>query len=221
DKKEFIDLLGGKAAFLSYLKDSCLTDREYDKIAENELYFNMLLERVSEENSYTEEELRRFFAENYIGIKYVFLAATDDEGEPLPEERLSEVKARAEEALLKAQDPENEFEDVVNEYGDDPFGGTTVIVSRLEAEGQSYIAGAFELSDYGVGGVFSDGTGFYIVQRVPADVTYYEENRAYIKDTADNMRFASLLDEWSAETRVSVRSSVKRINFNNLKKFVR
>ena len=221
EKKEFVELLGGKAEYLKYLKESYMTDRLYDKIAENELYFNMLFEYITAENEYTEEELRRFFAENYIGVKYIFFSTTDDEGEPLPQDETEKIKLKAEEVLAKALEPGSDFDDLIDEYGDDTLGGESMIVSRLDASGQSYLEGAFELNDNEAGGVFSDETGLYVVKRVPAEASYYEENRAYINETAANMNFNEQLEEWSSQTKVTVKRSVKRINFDNLKKFVR
>lgn len=226
DKKNFIEILGGKAKYLSYLKDSCLTDRSYDKVAENELYLNMLFDYVcSDENeAYTDEQLRRFFADNYIGVKYIFLSATDDEGELLPFFEMTKIKAQAEEVLKKAQAEDADFDELINQYSDDLFvtgGSEGIIVSRLEAEGQSYLEGAFELAPLAAGGVFEDSTGFYIVKRLPVDASYYEENRSYINDTAQSMRFAELLEGWCNDASVTVKRGVNKITFDNLKKYVR
>ena len=225
-KDSFIDMLGGKAAYLQYLNDSCLTDRGYDKLSENELYFEMLFDRVTEDESftYTDEQLRRFFGENYIKVKYVFFSFTDDTGFLLGEKETAVKRNAAQTVLEKAKEEGVDFDALISEYSEDVFapgGSGGIIVSRLEAKGTGYLEAAFGLSDNEVGGLYEDSTGLYIVKRLPVEASFYEENMLGINETAKNMLFSELLAEWCAEAKVTVSKSVDKINFDNLKKYVR
>ncbi len=224
-KDSFVDMLGGKAAYLQYLKDSCLTDRGYDKLMENELYFDMLFEHVSGDGSvtYTDEQLRRFFAENYIKVKYVFFSFTDDTGFLLGEKEIEAKRNTAKTVLSKAEE-DADFDALISEYSEDifaPGGSGGMIVSRLEAQGTGYLEAAFGLADNEVGGPFEDSTGLYIVKRLPAEASFYEENMLAVNETAENMRFSELIKQWSAEVKVTLSSSVEKITFENLKKYVK
>ena len=82
DKKEFIESLGGKYAYLDFLRESALTDRSYDAFQEDSLYYDKLYEYLCAEATeyYTDENLRQFFSENYINVKYIRLSIVDENG---------------------------------------------------------------------------------------------------------------------------------------------
>ena len=64
NKKQLIESLGGTAKYLEYLKQSCLTDRAYDKFQENECYYDLLYQYMLQdsESYFTDETLRQYFS---------------------------------------------------------------------------------------------------------------------------------------------------------------
>lgn len=225
EKKEFIKALGGNSKYLDYLKAACLTDRGYDKLAQNELYYNMLQEYVQQQSSevYTDQQLRQFFGENYICVKYIRLSITAENGEPMTEHGLAQVKNQAEEILEKSKEPDIAFEELILRYSDDVAeeGGTEgIIVSILDAEGQPYIETAFGLKNWETA-LCLQSDGYYIVQKREAPVTYFEENRSYIHDTALDYRFMKQLDDWCVGAKVQIKDALYKINFKNIEEYIK
>ena len=78
-KEQLVESLGGKAAYLKYLQQSCLTDRAYDKFQENDYYSAMLYNYMmtDSESYYTDESLRQYFTTHYATVKYIFFSFLD------------------------------------------------------------------------------------------------------------------------------------------------
>ena len=225
DKKAFVKALGGNAKYLEYLKAACLTDRGYDKLAENEMYYNMLQEYVQKQSDeeYTDQQLRQFFGENYICVKYVRLSITAENGEPMTEHGLAQVRAQAESILAQSKNTETAFEELILRYSDDVAeeGGTEgIIVSILDAKGQPYIETAFGLETWETA-LCLQSDGYYIVQKQEVPATYFEENRSYVHQTALDYSFMKQLDEWCVGAKVKIKDAVYKINFKNIEEYIK
>ena len=225
EKGDFIKALGGKAKYLDYLNDACLTDRLYDKLAENEFYYNKLQSYIEEQSEeiLTDQKLRQFFAENYICIKYIRLSITAENGEPMTEHGMSVVRSQAESVFKMAQDPNNSFDELILRYSDDvgiEGGVEGLIISVLDARGEPYMQKAFDIADNEVA-ICLQSDGYYIVRRQSVDATYFEENRSYIHNTALDYKFMETIEQWCENAKVKVHRAVDKINFNNIKKYVK
>lgn len=227
EKAALLKSLGGKAAYVKYLKESYLTDRAYDKFQESAAYYQLLYNHVRDESTdsvYTDEALRQYFAENYITLKYIRFSLTDDTGKTLPEEQRKEVRSLAEDVLKQAQAKDADFDALIATYNDDlnmeasPAG---LIVSRLEAAGVDYMEPAFLLDDNQIDGIYEGAEGYYILQRTPVNAAYFESNRDYILQSALDWRFSECLNEWKDDAEVIVSGVVDDITLNNMGEYVK
>ena len=221
EKTALIESLGGKAAYVEYLKESCLTDRAYDKFQESALYYQRLYDHISEETVYTDEALRQFFSDSYITLKYIRFPTVNDYGQPLADNVLEAVRVLAEEVLARAQSGDEDFDLLVQSFGGAYNGSTGAIVSRLEGAGVDYIEMAFLLDPNTTDGVYECADGYYILQRLPVDATYYESNRDYIRQSALDWAFSQQLSAWKADTQVTTAGVVEDITLNNVHDYVK
>lgn len=225
EKNAFIKALGGKAKYLEYLKAACMTDRLYDKLAENELYYNKIQDYIEEQSQevLTDQKLRQFFAENYICVKYIRLSITAENGEPMTDHGMAVVKEQAVNVLSKSKDPNISFDELILKYSDDvgiEGGVEGLIVSVLDAKGEPYMQTAFNIADNETA-LCLQSDGYYIVKRLPVDASYFEENRSYIHNTALDFRFMETIQQWCENAEVKVHNAVDKITFKNIEKYIR
>lgn len=222
DKAELIESLGGKYAYLGYLRESALTDRTYDSFAENALYYDKLYDYVAQSDTSlaSDEELRRFFAENYITVKYIRLSTMDDSEGYKPEE----AQALAEEILKQAQSGEVAFEELMETYNDDPVMSLNpegLVVGIMESRGMPYLEGAFTLAENEIGGVYTASDGVYVVKRLPVSAGYFDENRDSIYESVVEWKYNQQLEEWKKQTTVTTSAVYKKINLDNFMEYVK
>lgn len=220
DKAALIDSLGGKAAYVDYLRESCLTDRAYDKFQQGAVYYQMLYDYIAKKTDYTDEALRQYFADSFLTLKYIRFPTVDESGAPLSDSALAAVRTEAESVLARAQSGED-FDTLVQTYGGAANGSTGMIVSKLEAIGIDYLENAFLLDPNTVDGLYECSDGLYILERLPLDATYYEENQDYIRQSALDLAFSQKLDEWKKDAKVSVSDVVDDITLNNVHDYVK
>ncbi len=226
DKKDFIESMGGKHAYLAFLHESALADRVYDASQENSLYYDMLSEYYYAEATeyYNDENLRQFFSENYITVKYIRLGILNDEGLPLSEIDAAGKLTLANSLLAQAGQPDADFDALVAQYNDDavmeanPDG---LVVSIAEARESAYLAPAFDLAEGEIGGVYSASDGYYIVKRTAVGAGYFEENQSLILQDAIDQYFTQALEQKKVETPVSTTNAYKKINLDNYMDYVK
>ena len=224
DKDHLIRELGGKAAYLEYLKQSNLTDRAYDKFQENEQYYALLSDYVQEDAQtyFTDERLRLYFSEHYATVKYIYFSSIDESGALLPLEDRLEKKALAGQVLQLAQAPDGDFDALVLEYNEDPaMGEGGYPVGELEAASTYYLTTLFRLKENQVSDLLTYQDGWYILKRCPLSATFYEENRQDIFLTAVDWRFQQQLEAWKTEYTVTVEKVVDEITLENLADYVK
>lgn len=225
EKKDFIKSLGGNAEYLDYITAACMTDRLYDKLAENELYYVKLQSYIEQQSDevLTDQKLRQFFSENYICIKYIRLSITAENGEPMTDHGMQEVKSQAEYILTQSKNSEVSFDELILKYSDDVGvqGGTEgIIVSVMDARGEPYMQTAFGIDDNQTA-LCLQSDGYYIIKRLSVDASYFEENRSYIHDTALDAAFAEKIEQWVSAAEVKVHKVVDKITFKNINKYVK
>ncbi len=227
-KQSLIDALGGKAEYVKYLEQSCLTDRAYDKFQRNSIYYEMLYDVVAQTSieHYTDEVLRQYFAENYITVKYIRIGILDEDGEKLNQSNIEKQKELADTVLSLAQEEDANFDELMSTYNDDiimKYSTEGMVISLLEASGGAkYLVPAFtDLKSGEIGGVYEGEDGFYIVLRMPVAASYFEANREYIMQSAIDWHFTTTLEEWLSEAKVTVGDIVKDVNLNNLREYIK
>ena len=226
NKDEFIESLGGKYEYLSYLRESTLTDRNYDAFQENSLYYDLLYDYLCAEAAeyYNDENLRQFFAENYITVRYIRLSTLDDAGAPLSEVDTAAKLTLANSLLTQAQQPDADFEALIAEYNDDPImemNPDGLVISVTSAQEIDYLAPAFSLAENEVGGVYAGSEGYYIIKRTPVSASYFEENQDMILQNALDWYFENSLEQWKADTAVTTTAAYNQINLDNYMEYVK
>ena len=223
NKEEMIASLGGKAGYLDYLKQSCLTDRAYDKFQENMLYSDLLYDYMQEDSRayFTDENLRQFFSEYYATVKCICISLIDDEGNPLSASEQREKRELAQDVLDLATAPDADFDALMEQYNEDPALGEGYPISRMEAEATDHFGTLFDLEENQVSDLLREEEGIYILKRCPVAVTFYDEYLDEISQTAMDWRFNEKLSEWLEEYPVTVEKIVDKMDLNNLATFVK
>ncbi len=223
DKEQLIDELGGKAAYVEYLRQSNLTDRAYDKFQENERYYALLSDYVQKDGKayFTDERLRLYFSEHYALVKLIYFSDIDDQGNLLPLEDRLEKKALAQQVLELAQAPDADFDALAEEYSEDPamLGGYPV--GELEAASTYYLTTLFRLEENQVSDLLTRQDGWYILKRCPLSASFYEENQQEIAAAAIDWRFDQELDEWKQGYPVTVEKIVDEITLENITDYIK
>ncbi len=226
DKKAFTESLGGKYAYLTFLRESALTDRSYDASQEDSLYYDMLYDYLCAEAAevYNDENLRQFFAENYITVKYIRLGTLDGDGNPLSEIDIAAKLTLANSLLTQAGQADADFDALMAQYNDDAvmeMNPDGLVVGAAESQDIAYLAPAFSLAEGEVGGVYNAPDGYYIVKRTAVGAGYFEENREMILQSAIDRYFSQTLEQWKSETKVTTSGAYKKINLDNYMDYVK
>lgn len=225
EKAELMAALGGAKATKRHLKDSCLTLRTYDKLREHDLYYNLLFDfyRTTAAPKYTDESLREYYSDNYALVKYIRLSFFTDTGDRVSQKEEAKLRELAREVEQKARAGED-FDTLIYRYSDDRAvtgGSEGVIISRLAADGQNYLQAAFDLQDGQTSGIIEQTDGLYIVRRDRADDEFFAPNIDSIRLTACREEFENTLTEWASNATVTFKKRMEKINFSNLRKYVR
>lgn len=183
-RTEMISQLGDEEAYLSWLKEVCLTEESAEAILSVTTIEQKMLEgmfRDGQELAPTPEELDSFVEENDIlAAKHILLATMDTStGEALSQEEIDQKKATAEELAAQLQeitDPEElatKFDELMKEYSEDPG-------SESKPDGYVFTSGdmvepfedgtrALEIGQ--VSGVVESDVGYHIILRLnPVDL---------------------------------------------------
>lgn len=227
EKEEWIESLGGLSGYLNYLNENAMTDRLYDKLQRQSYLYSMLHDHLAEaEDSVIQDAqaLRRFFAENYAKVKYVRLSTLDENGLPLTEEAHEARHEEAQAVLDQIRNGELEMDYAIATYNDDPLmteRPTGITVSSQDGLSREYVSDLFTLTDGETGGIYTYSDGCYILQRLPVDANYYDENYEQILLTAADWTFANYIADAKANTTITVNGVCKKINFENYKDYIK
>lgn len=227
EKEEWIESLGGLSGYLNYLNENAMTDRLYDKLQRQSYLYSMLHDHLAEaEDSVIQDAqaLRRFFAENYAKVKYVRLSTLDENGLPLTEEAHEARHEEAQAVLDQIRNGDLEMDYAIATYNDDPLmteRPTGITVSSQDGLSREYVSDLFTLTDGETGGIYTYSDGCYILQRLPVDANYYDENYEQILLTAADWTFANYIADAKANTTITVNGVCKKINFENYKDYIK
>lgn len=227
EKQQLIDSFGGLSGYLDYLNQNALTDRLYDKLQENSYYYSMLYDHIAQNPSsgvQTDQQLRQFFAENYIRVRYIRFSTLTAEGTLMETGQLDALMETAEAVLAQINSGETTFEQAMSQYNDDvtmadnPSG---LVLGTQDGTVGEYSADAFALSDGQVGGVYTYSDGYYIIERQAADVSYFDENRQQITLSASDWAFNNYINEARDAISITENGVCQKINFENLAEYIK
>ncbi len=224
NKERLIESLGGKAAYLTYLGQTNLTDRGYDKFQSNAYYYDLLYTYMAQQSKteFTDEKLRRYFAEHYATVKYIYLGVLDENGEMMDQATRMEKLELAHGLVEQARAEGADFDALMAQYNEDiSMTSAGIPLGEPEARSTDYLSTLFDLEENGVSNVLAYYDGYYILKRCPISATYYDENQTDIYQAALDDRFAQTLEGWKAEYPVTVGKIVEEINLSNLGEYVK
>ncbi|MBR5537270.1 MAG: peptidylprolyl isomerase [Clostridia bacterium] len=220
-KEQLIESLGGKADYLNYLRQSCLTDRAYDKFQENDYYSALLYNYMmtDSESYYTDESLRQYFTTHYATVKYIFFSFLDEEGNKRDKEELQNILDLA--LTISKSSPGTDFDALMEQYNEDVTMTSGFPIGMLEAASTEHLATLFDLEENQVSQPIVQSDGCYVIKRCPISAGYYDENQREIFLAACNDRFEQSMAQWKTEYPVKVSAVVDDINLSNLTDYVK
>jgi parvulin-like peptidyl-prolyl isomerase len=223
NKERLIEALGGKAAYLNYLKQTHLTDRAYDKFQSNAYYYDLLYTHMALESKadFTDEKLRQYFSAHYATVKYIYLGLLDEEGEPLDKELRAEQTALAESILEQLETGAADFDTLMAQYNEDismTSGGFAI--SEPEARSTDYLSILFDLEENQVSDLLTMSDGYYILQRLGIAANYYDEHLDTIFHDALDTRFSQFLQQARDEYGVAITPDYRKLELDDLARYV-
>ena len=229
-REEFITDLGGSAKYLEFLEESALNDRVYKKTQKQGYYHEKLMAYLTENTDqpesigFTDETLRKFFSENYVKIKYIYMSSLTEDGEPLPDEEYDEQLNLARIVAEGSKEPDKDFDLLIEKYNDDyrmrvyPEG---LVYSELELENEEVFYHALEMEENEIAGPYASSDGFYILKRYPVDAGYFDNHHDEILNEAVDMKYEMLLETWRANAIVKVSDVYNDIDASNYKTYIK
>lgn len=227
EKNALIENLGGTAAYLDYLNSSYLTDRGYDKLQENNQYYQLLYNAIWKkyQDTFTSEYLRQFFSSNYIAVQYIAVNRLDNDGNPLSETEDQAQKAKAEQALSAMMTEGADITAIIEEYNEDPeMMGLTepLVMSRRMAENDyPFLLPAFELAAGAFDGIYTTDEGYYIIIRYAVSANYYTEHEEEIYYSALDAKFMEEMADWKKKCSVTTTKVFDKMNLDNLADYLK
>ena len=227
EKKDLVESLGGTAAYLDYLNSSYLTDRSYDKFQENALYYQMLYGAILEKNQdrFTSEYLRQYFAANYIAVQYIAISRLDNDGNPLDEDTDSAQRAKAEQALSAMMADNANYSAIIEEYNEDPemIGLTEPLVMprSVVQDDYKFLLPAFELNAGDFDGIYTTDEGYYILIRYAVSANYYSEHQEEIYENALDAAFMEQMNAWKKSSSISTTKVFGEMTLENLSDYLK
>ena len=205
-----IDQLGGYSAYVEALEAQYMTDEVYRQLMENDLRSNALYTKLygkGGEYELSESEMKEIIASDYIRAKHVLIAKTT--------ENAAEI---AEEVRQKAAAGED-FDELIAEYNEDP-GMTNSPDGYYFTDGQ--MVSEFEQAakaldeDGGISGVVETDYGYHIIQRLPLDMDYVDENISDLLTSHQQFRYNQFISESMEDQEISFNEYYDRVSFETL-----
>ena len=205
-----IDQLGGYSAYVEALEAQFMTYEVYRQLMENDLRSSALYNKLygkGGEYELSETEMREIIESDYLRAKHVLIAKTTENAETV-----------AEEVRKKAAAGED-FDTLIAEYNEDP-GMTSSPDGYYFTDGQ--MVSEFEQAakaldeDGGISGVVETDYGYHIIQRLPLDMDYVDENISTLLSSHQQFRYNQFISEFMENQEVSFNEYYDRVSFETL-----
>lgn len=221
---------GDEAAFVEYLSKVFMTKELYQHISSlRYLLEQTMLELYGEHGDKigAQEVLDKAAEQNYVRAKHILISGTDDTGTALPEEKLAENKALAEELIAELRGLtdvdalEARFDELIAEYGEDPGTAYYTEGYTFQAEtsnfAQEFKDGTAALEDYDVSDPVETAHGYHIILRLPlkADAAVEllsETEKVTLADLIAQELFGKVTEEWMERCEVEFTDSYEKLD---------
>ena len=205
-----IDQLGGYSAYVEALEAQYMTDEVYRQLMENDLRSNALYAKLygkGGEYELSESEMKEIIASDYIRAKHVLIAKTTENAAEIEEEVRQKAAAG------------EDFDELIAEYNEDP-GMTNSPDGYYFTDGQ--MVSEFEQAakaldeDGGISGVVETDYGYHIIQRLPLDMDYVDENISDLLTSHQQFRYNQFISESMEDQEISFNEYYDRVSFETL-----
>jgi hypothetical protein len=201
---EQIKQAGGRRAFEKQLNENRLTQELYEDILSGpELYNKIFQYLYGEESDLFPDESRvlEYYRQSYVRTRHILFFLIDEEGIPLSigdrEERM-----RTMEGILSELRAGGDFEQLMLLYNEDTAINSASVCFSHGFMPENYYQAAVSLPRYGISDVIVLSNAICIINRLPLDDTYLNDNYDSIRLECAKYAFDSLLDEWKDDLKV-------------------
>ena len=221
-RQDTIDSMGYDA-FAKQIANFGFSDQSYNNFMYISQCYNALNEYYYGENGAnvpSDEDLRQYFADNYIAAKHILISTVDSTtGETIRTDE--EAKAEAQKILDRINAGED-YDALMNEYSEDP-GLAGNPDGYIFTEGEmvtEFYDGAKALAEDEVSGLVKSDYGYHIIKRVPLDVNGQFENYKSLLTTAVAGTMDDLLTQWMQEADVQTTETYDEITYQNVRDYL-
>ncbi|HIY12281.1 MAG TPA: peptidylprolyl isomerase [Candidatus Agathobaculum merdipullorum] len=221
-RQDTIDSMGYDA-FAKQIANFGFSDQSYNNFMYISQCYNALNEYYYGENGAnvpSDEDLRQYFADNYIAAKHILISTVDSTtGETIRTDE--EAKAEAQKILDRINAGED-YDALMNEYSEDP-GLAGNPDGYIFTEGEmvtEFYDGAKALAEDEVSGLVKSDYGYHIIKRVPLDVDGQFENYKSLLTTAVAGTMDDLLTQWMQEADVQTTETYDEITYQNVRDYL-
>ena len=221
-RQDTIDSMGYDA-FAKQIANFGFSDQSYNNFMYISQCYNALNEYYYGENGAnvpSDEDLRQYFADNYIAAKHILISTVDSTtGETIRTDE--EAKAEAQKILDRINAGED-YDALMNEYSEDP-GLAGNPDGYIFTEGDmvtEFYDGAKALAEDEVSGLVKSDYGYHIIKRVPLDVDGQFENYKSLLTTAVAGTMDDLLTQWMQEADVQTTETYDEITYQNVRDYL-
>lgn len=221
-RQDTIDSMGYDA-FAKQIANFGFSDQSYNNFMYISQCYNALNEYYYGENGAnvpSDEDLRQYFADNYIAAKHILISTVDSTtGETIRTDE--EAKAEAQKILDRINAGED-YDALMNEYSEDP-GLAGNPDGYIFTEGEmvtEFYDGAKALAEDEVSGLIKSDYGYHIIKRVPLDVDGQFENYKGMLTTAVAGTMDDLLTQWMQEADVQTTETYDEITYQNVRDYL-
>lgn len=221
-RQDTIDSMGYDA-FAKQIANFGFSDQSYNNFMYISQCYNALNEYYYGENGAnvpSDEDLRQYFADNYIAAKHILISTVDSTmGETVRTDE--EAKAEAQKILDRINAGED-YDALMNEYSEDP-GLAGNPDGYIFTEGEmvtEFYDGAKALAEDEVSGLIKSDYGYHIIKRVPLDVDGQFENYKGMLTTAVAGTMDDLLTQWMQEADVQTTETYDEITYQNVRDYL-
>lgn len=210
-------------AYTKQIANFGFSDQSYSNFMYISQCYNALNDYYFGENGAnvpSDDELRQYFADNYLAAKHILISTVDSmTGETIRTD--AEAKAEAQKILDRINAGED-YDALMNEYSEDP-GLAGNPDGYIFTEGEmvtEFYDGAKALAEDEVSGLVKSDYGYHIIKRVPLDVDGQFENYKPLLTTAVAGTMDDLLTQWMEEADVQTTEVYDEITYQNVREYL-
>ena len=220
-RQKTIDSIGYDA-YLDQIAQFGFTDTEYTNFMYLSMCYQVLEDYYYGENGVnvpSEDELKQYFADNYITAKHILISTTDSTTGTATRTD-EEAKALAQ-SILDRINAGEDFDALMTQYNEDP-GMTNNPNGYTFTEGQmvdEFYNGAKDLAEGEVSGLVKSQYGYHIIMRTVLDDSQFDTYRdEIVSNVAGSMD--DLLSQWIDEADVQTTDTFDEITYQNVTEYL-